>query len=68
MYKDDLTEREQQILEFVLEGLSNREIAERLMITHHTSKAHVSSILHKLGAKTRAAAVRITLEKKYGIK
>lgn len=68
MNLEDLTQREKQILEYVLEGMSNKEIAEQLMITHHTSKAHVSSILHKLGARTRAGIVRIVLEDRYGIK
>ena len=61
----ELTPRETEVLEYLIEGLSNREIADKLTITAHTSKAHVSSILHKFGVKTRTAAVKIGLQKKH---
>ena len=54
--REDLTPREAEVLCFVVEGRSNREIADALFITHRTARAHVASILAKLGVPTRAAA------------
>lgn len=51
--KIQLTCRENDVFKLILEGKNNREIAELLCITHHTVKAHVSSILKKFGVKTR---------------
>lgn len=55
-YKIKLTQRENDVLKLILEGKNNREIAKILFITHHTVKAHVSSILKKFGVKTRVEA------------
>jgi DNA-binding NarL/FixJ family response regulator len=52
-----LSPREAQVLELMAEGLSNRDIAERLGISRHTAKFHVNAILDKLGATTRTEAV-----------
>lgn len=52
-----LSPREAQVLELLAEGLSNRDIAERLGISRHTAKFHVNAILDKLGATTRTEAV-----------
>lgn len=55
----DLTARERQVLDLIAEGLSNRQIGERLFISGKTASVHVSAILRKLGAATRTeAAVR----------
>ncbi|PJJ55153.1 helix-turn-helix transcriptional regulator [Compostimonas suwonensis] len=51
-----LTEREQQVLDLLAQGLSNRQIAERLFISSKTASVHVSSILRKTGASTRTEA------------
>jgi DNA-binding NarL/FixJ family response regulator len=56
-YREPLTPRERQVLDFVARGLSNRVIAERLGISEHTVKFHVSSIYGKLGVSGRAEAV-----------
>ena len=55
---EPLTARELQVLELVAEGQSNREVAERLAISHHTVKFHLAAIYGKLGVTTRAELVR----------
>ena len=52
----DLSEREHEVLLIVAEGLTNLEIAERLVLSPHTVRNHVSSILTKLGLKRRSDA------------
>jgi two-component system nitrate/nitrite response regulator NarL len=54
---DDLTPRELEVLRMVAEGLSNKEIAQRLAISEHTVKFHLNAILGKLGAQSRTEAV-----------
>ena len=51
-----LTERELGVLELMVDGLSNPQIADKLFITKATAKAHVHSILQKLCASTRTQA------------
>ncbi len=58
----DLTERERQVLSMMVEGLSNPEIANRLVVSRSTIKFHVSSILSKLGASSRTEAVAMALQ------
>ena len=57
--REELTDREQQVLGMMAEGLSNKEISARLAISAHTVKFHISSILGKLGATSRTEAVSI---------
>jgi predicted ATPase/DNA-binding CsgD family transcriptional regulator len=52
-----LTAREQDVLRLLVEGRSNREIAELLFISHRTATTHVTHILAKFGVETRAGAV-----------
>ena len=54
---EQLTEREREVLRLISDGLGNREIAQKLKISGHTAKFHVSSILSKLGAASRTEAV-----------
>jgi DNA-binding NarL/FixJ family response regulator len=53
-----LTSREVQVLGLVAEGLSNREIADKLVISIRTVDHHVSALLAKLGLENRQAAMR----------
>jgi NarL family two-component system response regulator LiaR len=53
----NLTEREQEVLLGLVEGLSNKEIAEKLFISDKTVKIHVSKIFKKLEVKSRSQAV-----------
>lgn len=52
-----LSARELEVLALVAQGLSDREIAERLIVSPHTVHRHVANIRTKLGAGSRAAAV-----------
>ena len=54
---EPLTAREQEVLELISQGLSNKLIARRLKISEHTVKFHISSIYTKLGASSRTEAV-----------
>jgi NarL family two-component system response regulator LiaR len=58
----DLTPREQEVLALLVEGLTNPDIAERLVISRSTAKAHVSSILSKMGVSNRAEAISLALQ------
>lgn len=53
-----ITPRELEILELIAEGLSNREIAERLFVSESTVKTHSSRVFDKLGARRRTQAVQ----------
>jgi NarL family two-component system response regulator LiaR len=53
---DDLSKREKEVLELIIQGLSNEEIAERLVISTATAKHHVSACIQKLGASNRTEA------------
>jgi NarL family two-component system response regulator LiaR len=57
-----LTDREEEVLALLVEGLSNAEIAERLVISLSTAKFHVGGILRKLGVSSRGEAVARALK------
>jgi DNA-binding NarL/FixJ family response regulator len=59
---DELTEREREVLALVAQGLSNDEIAQRLVISPATAKTHVSRTMLKLGARDRAQLVVIAYQ------
>jgi NarL family two-component system response regulator LiaR len=60
-----ITRRELEILERIAQGMSNREIAEKLYVSENTVKTHSSRVLDKLGAKRRTQAVQ--LGKEFGL-
>jgi DNA-binding NarL/FixJ family response regulator len=59
--REELTAREHDVLVLLADGAGNREIAERLGVTEHTVKFHLSAIFGKLSATTRTEAVRRAL-------
>jgi DNA-binding CsgD family transcriptional regulator len=60
-----LTAREREILDLLTQGISDREIADRLSLSHRTVSNHVGRILAKLDAPTRTAAAAIVLREKH---
>jgi NarL family two-component system response regulator LiaR len=58
----DLSAREREVLAFVVEGLSNDEIAEQLVISPFTVRNHVSACMSKLGAANRAQAAALAIK------
>lgn len=59
---DDLTDREREILALMVDGLSNSEIAKRLVVSQATVRFHVSNILSKLEVTSRTQAVALALK------
>ena len=53
---EELSPREREVLRLVADGLSDGDIAERLVLSPHTVHRHVANILRKLGLHSRAAA------------
>ena len=56
---EELTAREVEVLRLMARGQRNKQLAAQLKISEHTAKFHVSSVLAKLGARTRTEAVTI---------
>lgn len=60
-----ITPRELEVLELIAQGMSNREIAQKLFVSENTVKTHSSRVFDKLGAKRRTQAVQ--LGKEFGL-
>ncbi len=56
-----LTEREREVLALIAEGLTNRQVAERLVLSEHTVHRHVTNLLGKLGLHSRTAAAALAV-------
>lgn len=61
--QNGLTAREYEVLKLIVDGLSDRQIAERLCITIHTVNAYRKILLKKLNANNVASLVRISIQK-----
>jgi NarL family two-component system response regulator LiaR len=61
---DGLTEREREVLRNMVDGLSNAEIAELLVVSPSTVKFHIANIFSKLGVDNRVSAVSLALQRK----
>jgi len=60
----DLTSREREVLSLLVEGLSNSQIAERLIVSRATVKFHIGRILTKLGVSSRSEAISMAWQRK----
>ncbi len=61
---DELTERERQVLELVGEGLTNREIGDRLFLAEKTIKHYMTSVLRKLHVRSRVEAALLAAQRR----
>jgi DNA-binding NarL/FixJ family response regulator len=62
-----LTEREQEVTILLTKGLSNRELAARLMISEGTAKRHIENILSKLGLRSRTQLAAWAVQEGVGV-
>ncbi|MCU9808756.1 response regulator transcription factor [Paraclostridium bifermentans] len=60
---EDLTKKEEQVMKFLIKGLSNKNIAKEVDVTEYTIKKHVSSILSKLNLKNRQDIIIYAIER-----
>jgi DNA-binding NarL/FixJ family response regulator len=66
-YRAPFTERENQVLRGVFEGLSNKEIGARIGVSESSVKAALQQLFQKTGVRTRSQLVRIVLEEHRGL-
>lgn len=59
---EPLSKREEEVLEGALEGLANKEIAQRLFLSERTVKNHMTHVLHKFGVESRARLLHLFME------
>ena len=60
---DSLTDTEQQVVELVADGLSNREVASRMFLSLHTVAFHLRHVFWKLGVSSRVQLARLSAER-----
>ena len=60
-----VTARERQVLELLADGLANKEIAQKLIVSDETVKSYLRTLFPKLGARSRAHAVAIAFRRGY---
>lgn len=61
--QEDLTEKETEVIFYLASGLSNKEIAQKMYVTEHTVKAHLTSIFKKFNVTNRTAAALIAKDR-----
>jgi DNA-binding NarL/FixJ family response regulator len=66
--KSVLTRREEEVARFVAEGLTNREIAEKLHLSEHTVKNYIFNIFEKTGVSNRVGLVLYAMSQRDGLK
>ena len=59
-----LSDRETEILKLIIDGLTSKQMAEKLFISHHTVQKHRKNILQKLNVKGTAELVKLSIEQK----
>jgi len=62
MLSEQLTSREMDVLELLVQGCSNREISERLFISVHTVKNHITNIFQKIGVNDRSQLIALVYQ------
>ena len=63
--KQEISDREVEVLQLISQGLTNQEIASKLFLSHHTTESHRRNLMEKLDARNTAELVRKGLEKGY---
>ncbi len=61
-YPDELTAREVEVLRLVAQGLTNEQVAQRLVISPRTVDTHLTSMYSKIGVSSRVAATRYAMD------
>jgi DNA-binding NarL/FixJ family response regulator len=59
---EKLTDRERQVLEFVMQGCENNEIAQKIFVSVHTVKAHIGTAIRKTSARNRTHLVYLAMK------
>jgi len=62
MLSERLTSREMDVLNLLVQGCSNREIADRLFISIHTVKNHITNIFQKIGVNDRSQLIALVYQ------
>jgi DNA-binding NarL/FixJ family response regulator len=64
-YSDGLSDREREVMRFIAQGFRNREIAEKLSVSHKTVEKHRTNLMRKLGLRTAAAVAAYAISNGY---